>query len=103
MIEIPISGRRLLEVAKRVRARVLEDGAQDGNGRPKRYPTDAELAALIQAEIEHTREAHRERMRAYYRRRRAAAGTDGKTNGNAADKRKASKAPQAPRRRAKAD
>ena len=98
MIEIPISGRRLLEVAKRVRARVLEEGAQDGSGRPKRYPTDAELATLIQAEIEHTREAHRERMRAYYRRRRAAA--NGDANAAGADRRKAA---NTPRRRAKAD
>lgn len=68
MIEIPVSGRKLLEVAKRVRARVLESG---GEGEPKRYPTDAELAELIRAEVEHAREAHRERMRAYYRQRRA--------------------------------
>ena len=66
MTDLPISGRKLLEAAKRVRARRLrEEGAGDAG----RLPSDAELLALIEAEAAERKEAHRERMRRYYRER----------------------------------
>ena len=69
MTDLPISGRKLLEAAKRVRARRLRaEGADDG-----RLPSDAELLALIEAETAERKEAHRERMRRYYRERQAVA------------------------------
>ena len=66
MADIPISGRKLLEAAKRVRARRLQEGGEGGAGR---LPSDAELLAMIEAEAAERKEAHRERMRRYYRER----------------------------------
>ena len=69
MANAPISGRKLLEAAKRVRARRLQEAGQDSG----RLPSDAELLAMIEAEAAERKEAHRERMRRYYRERQAAA------------------------------
>ena len=67
MTDKPISGRKLLEAAKRVRARRLQEA---GNGtEAARLPSDAELLAMIEAEALERKEAHRERMRRYYRER----------------------------------
>lgn len=72
----PISGRKLLEAAKRVRARRQLDGNEGAEVGTGRLPSDAELLAMIEAEALERKEAHRERMRRYYRERN---GTEGAT------------------------
>ncbi len=62
-----ISGRKLLEAAKRVGRQQAK--GEGGTGEGLRGLTDAQILELIAADAESRKQAHRERMRRYYQER----------------------------------